>query len=150
MRAAGDYMVLHVDFFVRSMQRSLEFYCDRLGFSVVDETLLRGAIVHSISSGAYDEVKLLLLRASPLGAMIELLELQEDSATDSNAPRAPLATGAVSILVPDLEAHISRAKAKGVDPVSDVFTVDLPQRGCCRLVFYEDPDGNRLEFIQRG
>lgn len=148
MRGGGSYMVLHVDFFVRSMARAMKFYCEDMGFSILDEALLRGPIVHCITGGLYDEVRLALIKASPMGAMIELLEPQIGSAKHSAAANSPLPTGAVSILVPDLAAHVRRAATGGWHPASDVFTVDLPQRGRCRLVFYEDPDANRLEFIQ--
>lgn len=141
-------MVLHVDLFVRSMARAMKFYCDGMGFSVLDETLLRGPIVQSITRGLYDEVRLVLVRASPMGAMIELLEPQMGPVKQSSTRDGSLPTGAISILVPDLESHMSRAAAGGWYPTSDVFTVDLPQRGRCQLVFYEDPDSNRLEFIQ--
>jgi hypothetical protein len=33
-------------------------------------------------------------------------------------------------------------------PISEVFLVRLPKQGSCNIVFYEDPDGNRLEFVE--
>jgi catechol 2,3-dioxygenase-like lactoylglutathione lyase family enzyme len=134
---------------VDGMDRSLKFYTEAMGFAAIDETLLRGSLVHSISNGLYDEVRLVLLRASPLGAMIELLEYQESSVRTARPAGHTLSTGAVSILVPNLEEHIQRAASVNSRPVSEIFTVDLPVRGSCRLVFYEDPDSNRLEIIQR-
>lgn len=149
MQAAGSYMVLHVDIFVSSMARALEFYRDGMGFTVTDETVLRGAVARCISNGLYDEVKLALLRSSPMGAMIELLELRSETASVPAAQPRSLPAGIVSILVPDLDAHIQNATSKGLHPVSEVISVTLPRGGDSRLVFYKDPDANLLEFVQR-
>lgn len=149
MQGSAGYMVLHVDLFVRSMTRSLEFYCERMGFKIADDSVLRGDLVRYISNGLCEEARVVLLRASPLGAMIELLELRPCYANGLAACISSLRLGALSVLVPDLDGHIEHARRNGLRPASEVFTVKLPRHGECRLVFFEDPDLNRLEFIQR-
>src|SRR5262245_40645537 len=98
-RRREGYMVLHADLFVRSMELALEFYCRKLGFSVVDDLIVRGPLVENLSSGLYDEIRLVLLRVSPVGAMIELQEFRPDSALTADAVGSPLQIGLVSILV---------------------------------------------------
>ena len=139
-------MILHADLMVQSMDTALEFYCDKLGFSVVDESVVRGSIVQHVSHGCYEGLRLALLRVSPVGAMIELVEFKPESALTSSA--LPLRAGWITILIADLNAHINRMKRKGVDPTSEIFTVELPKSGACKVVFYKDPDGNDLEFLQ--
>jgi catechol 2,3-dioxygenase-like lactoylglutathione lyase family enzyme len=80
--------------------------------------------------------------------MIELQEFQVDRALTSHSQKTPNRAGQVTILVANLDSHIDRARGRGLEPVSDVFIVNLPRQGGCRVVFYEDPDGNRLEFLQ--
>ena len=143
----GSCMVLHADLFVRSMDVALNFYC-KFGFSVVEDAIIRGPIIRSLSRGMYDEARVVLLRVSSIGAMIELQEFQRDSALTSHSLDLQPGTGLVSILVSNLESHMNRAKNVGLYPESDVFTVDLPHQGNCHVVFYKDPDGNRLEFLQ--
>jgi len=143
-----DCILLHVDLFVRSMDRALGFYCDKLGFSVVDRATLNGPIVRRVSDGRFDALTLVLVRSSPVGAMIELQAFHRDSALTPDALNHPLRVGWVSILVPDLNTQIERLADRGVYAASERFIVELPKTRACEAVFYKDPDGNDLEFLQ--
>lgn len=147
-RKSVSYMVLHTDLFVRSMDVALNFYCNKLGFLLVDDALVRGPLIQCLSFGMYDAARLVLLRVSPVGAMIELQEFQADRALAGDSQKTPNRAGLVSILVTNLDSHISRARSRGLEPRSDVFMVTLPRQGSCHVVFYEDPDENRIEFLQ--
>jgi len=147
-RKRESYMVLHSDLFVRSMDRALDFYCNKLQFYLIEDTLVRGPLVRELSRGAFDAVRLALIRVSRVGAMIEIQEFQPSSALSKDALDCALQTGLVSILVSDLDAHISRTKEEGLHPSSEIFDVALPRQGNCRVVFYQDHDGNRVEFLQ--
>jgi len=140
-------MILHADLVVRSMDVALDFYCDKLGFVIVDEARLHGPIVRNYSDGCYDVLRLVQIRDSPAGAMIELVEFQPESALKSNIPSSTAHPIWISILIPDLKAHISRLKRKGVHPTSEIFGLRL-SKSACEVVFYKDPDGNGLEFLQ--
>ena len=130
------------------METALAFYCHKLGFSVFDDTLLEGPIVRMISGGCYSTVRLVLVKSSPTGAMIELQEFQPSSALTENAHSHPLRKGWVSILVPDLQFHIETMRMHDVHPKSELFVVKLPRSRACEAVVYQDPDGNDLEFLQ--
>lgn len=141
-----QYMILHVDLFVRSMERALDFYCNKLGFLIFDDALLEGPLVNRASDGHYNAVRLVLLKSSTVGTMIELQEFQHDSAVSEGA--YPFRRGWISILVPDLRAHISAMGERDLHPVSEIFPVKLSKSRACEAVFYKDPDGNDLEFLQ--
>jgi catechol 2,3-dioxygenase-like lactoylglutathione lyase family enzyme len=143
-----DYMVLHVDLFVRSMERSLDFYCNRLGFSVFEDAILEGPLIKRVSNGLYDALRLVLIRSSSVGAMIELQEFQAHRALTPDAATQPLRKGWISILVPDLRALIGNLRAQDLHPDSEIFVVELTKSRACEAVFYHDPDGNDLEFLQ--
>jgi catechol 2,3-dioxygenase-like lactoylglutathione lyase family enzyme len=142
-------MLLHADLIVRSMDVALNFYCNQCGFSVVDDALFRGKVVQSLSNHHCDAVRLVLLKVAPVGAMIELVEYQVEPARQARTDQDPtLPTGWVSIAVRDLSAHIEILSQRGLRPTSEIFTVCLPKSGAADVVFYDDPDGNRLEFVQ--
>ena len=141
------YMVLHADLRVRSMEAALEFY-RKFGFSLVDDVLIQGPLARNVSLERYDAVRLVLLRVSSVGAMIELLEFKDPLGNNELDP--PIGPGMVSLLVSDLKMHIDRASSEGLSPMSEIFPVRLSNQGNCKIVFYEDPDGNRLEFVEVG
>jgi catechol 2,3-dioxygenase-like lactoylglutathione lyase family enzyme len=148
MSKKRDYMILHVDLFVRSMDTALNFYCNKLGFSVFEDSLLNGPIIRRVSEGHYEALRLVLIRSSTVGAMIELQEFQPESALTETAPAWPLRKGWISILVPDLRTHIENMRRYGVHADSGIFVVKLSKSRACEAVFYKDPDGNDLEFLQ--
>ena len=143
-----SYVVLHADLFVRSIDVALEFYCTKLGFSVVEDATFRGPIVRTFSNDSYEAVRLVLLRVSRVGAMIELVQFLSESALRENSHDLAFRTGWVAILVTDLKAHIESMRSRGLQTVGDIFTITLPRIGTCEAVFYKDPDGNGLEFLQ--
>jgi hypothetical protein len=105
-------------------------------------------MVRKVSEENFDAVRLVLLRSSGVGAMIESQEFQPASALNESAHSYELRRGWISILVPDLRALIAFLHEHGLHPASEVFWVKLPQSRACEAVFYEDPDGNDLEFLQ--
>lgn len=148
MHRPNERMVLHADLFVSSLSVALDFYCNKLGFSLVDEGVVQGPIVASLSRGKFSEARLALLRVSRSGALIELQQFQAASALTAEPATLVPERSLVTILVADLAAHIEQSKCKGLHPSSDIFAVHLPNRGSCSVIFYEDPDGNRLEFVE--
>jgi hypothetical protein len=143
-----EYLVLHVDLFVRSMKTALEFYLGVLGFTVFDDTFLDGPLIQLVSDGHYNSVRIVLIRSSSVGAMIELQEFQADSALTQDAAAHPLRKGWISLLVPDLQAHIDSLREHDVNPISEIFNIKLPRSRLCKAAVYQDPDGNDLEFLQ--
>jgi len=141
-------MILHADLFVRSMTVALDFYCNKFDFSIVEDTFLDGPVAMSLSDGTYEALRLVLLKVSPVGAMIELVEFQTQSAVITSPQSLPKRTGWISLLVLDLQVHVDRMIRKGVFPSSEIFIIKLPRSAPCKVVFFKDPDGNGLEFIQ--
>lgn len=138
-------MIIHTDFFVSSMKASLEFYCDKLGFSVCEDVVLNGAMVRRLSHSAHEKMRLVLLRVASVGSMIELVEFHSNPATPSNFAR-PL--GSVSILVSNLQDHMSRLLERGVNANNEIFDMALPISGHFKVAFCYDPDGNCVEFVE--
>ena len=143
-----EYSVAHADLFVRDMGVAIEFYCDKLGFSIVDDGYITGPSVRHLSDGLYETVRLVLLRVSRGGAMIELQEYQPESALTRYASEVKPQPAWVSIQVANLDLHIEQLSEKGVYPSSDRFSVRLSRGRGCEAVIYRDPDRNGLEFLE--
>lgn len=138
-------MLLHIDIFVRSIEESVKFYVQGLGYSVVDDFWVEGKLVRFVSNGMYDRYRILLLQIQYGSAMIELI--QYPSGIDTNDLIKNKST--ISIYVPSLEKHIYELAQKGIYPCSDMFYVNSPRLGTSRIVFFKDPDGNSIEYLEK-
>ncbi|EPR10466.1 VOC family protein [Ruminiclostridium papyrosolvens] len=140
-------MLLHVDLFVHSMERSLDFYVNKLGMEVVDDTQIDGELVDFVSNGAYHRYRLVLLKVSHTGSMIELMEYMNEDGSRIYEEMAPSPVN-FTILVNSLERKMEKLFNYGIKPISKVFSVDTPKFGKTKIVFYEDPDKNVIELLQ--
>jgi lactoylglutathione lyase len=55
--------------------------------------------------------------------------------------------GHIAIAAPDLDGTLARLKEQGIEPERPPYTVS---EGGNRLCFVRDPDGYRIELIERG
>ncbi len=140
-------MLLHIDLFVRSMEKSLDFYVNKLGMEIVDDTQIDGELVNFVSNGAYNRYRLVLLKVSHTGSMLELMEYMNEDGSRISAEMAPSPAN-FTILVNSLDRKMEKLADYGINPISKVFSVDTPKFGKTKIVFYEDPDKNVIELLQ--
>lgn len=138
-------MLIHVDMFVRSIENSLKFYVDGLGFSIVDDFDVSGSLVRYASKGVHEAYRIVLLQIRFGSAMLELMEFIDGKNNDKSIFGHTVFT----ILVPSLEQQLRELCKKGIYPSSEVFTVFTKKIGTSRIVFFEDPDGNLVEFLEK-
>jgi len=55
--------------------------------------------------------------------------------------------GHIAITTPDMDATLARLAEQGIDPERPPYTV---REGGSRLCFVQDPDGYRIEILERG
>lgn len=113
----------HIGVFVKDMDKSIDFY-KRLGFTLDKEEQLG--------------IKLAFLSAG--SCLIELVEK-----TDI-APREAGVVDHIAVVVDNIEAAIENAKAQGI--VIDAPVNEVPILGGVKNVFFDGPDGERLEFFE--
>ncbi len=142
-------MLLHADLFVASMARSLTFYVDQLGLKIAEDVIIRSDLVRFLSDDHYDAMRLVLLKVAPIGSWIELQEFQAESMRKATPYLPPPHTGSLTLLVDDVRERIAQLRRAGVTVEGDVFTVDLPRLGRARIGFLRDPDGHRIELLER-
>lgn len=138
----------HVGITVAGLDRSLTFYRDLLGLSVIgsedDENV--GAIVGLPGARA----RIADLDAGG-GQVLELIEYH--AASEAAPPRGPDTAGTchLSLQVNDLGAALSRLAAHGITPAGEPTLLSGSEvwQGCV-VVYLRDPDGMLIELIERG
>jgi lactoylglutathione lyase len=55
--------------------------------------------------------------------------------------------GHIAITTPDMDSALTRLKDQGIEPERPPYTI---REGGPRLCFVQDPDGYRIELIERG
>jgi len=124
--------ILHTMLRVGDLERSVRFYTEVLGMRLL-RRIERPAQKYSLAFVGYDDEE----RAA-------VLELTYNHGVE----RYELGTafGHVAIEVPDAAAACEAVRAKGGRVVREAGPV---QGGTTVIAFIEDPDGYRIEFIER-
>jgi len=127
--------ILHSMIRVASLDKSLEFYCDKLGMNVLSRV--------DVAAGKFSIVFVSFGEDYYSGA-IELTYNWEHPANEAGYTHGS-GYGHVAIGVPDIHAMCDRLRALGVK-IEVEPKVLLP--GAPALAFIKDPDGYAIELIQ--
>ena len=138
-------MLLHVDVFVDSMDKMLEFYVNKMGMSIVDDSVIKGRLVNYVSENIYDAYRVVLLRVSKIGSMIELIQY---TGTPNGRSAAKMHSVTITLLVTSLDRTLEKLSQRGIERASEIFEVRFPNVGRSRIVFIEDPEKNKIELLQ--
>ncbi|BBB91201.1 MAG TPA: VOC family protein [Methylomusa anaerophila] len=119
------YEIAHVGIVVRNTARSLEFYREVLGCTVID---------------SYDNDNACLTFLACGRQILELVEYKAAAGGERSA--GPVDHIAFAVL--DMDAAVSRLKQRNVP-----LAFDTPRlAGNKKILFFSGPDGERLEFVQ--
>ena len=125
---------IHTCYRIRDPQKSEDFYVNKLGMKKVGEMDLGSATNHFF---AFEE--------DPSEPMLEL--------THNHDRTEPYDKGDgyahVAFVVDDLEATVLRLKEQGVNVTLEPKTLTADGNDY-RISFIEDPDGYKIELVQRG
>ncbi len=138
----------HTGFTVRSIERSLAFYRDLLGFELVFQWNPRAPYIGELVG--YPTVSLhgAILRLPESDVFLELLEYQGIPVTTVDMANGNIGNGHIAFNVDDLVPLYERLTAAGVKSVSPPVTPTIgPNRGG-KAVYMIDPDGFRIELIE--
>lgn len=122
----------HVAITVSDMKRSVAFYRDVLGFKVLGklENPDTGFLIVFLDTGS---------------VIIELFEFREKGAPWDRNRNEDLGLKHFAFRVDSVDEVAERLKAAGVKFVLEPFDAN----GGVRIAFLEDPDGVRIELIER-
>lgn len=138
----------HVGITVTSMERSLRFYRDLLGFEEVMSWNPRAEYIATLVG--YPEVDLhaTVLKLPDSSARLELLEYRNVDGKEIDSRNGNAGTAHIAFFVDNLDAIYRDLVEAGVPSVSKPVTPTIgPNRGG-RAVYMIDPDGIRVELIQ--
>lgn len=127
--------LLHTMLRVRDLDRSLHFYCDRLGMKLLRRKDYPGGAFTLAFVGYGDESE---------AAVLELTH----NWPDANGPRdyeLGTAFGHVALGVDGIHARCDALRAQGVKVVREPGPM---QHGSTVIAFLEDPDGYKIELIE--
>lgn len=138
----------HTGFTVRSLERSLAFYRDLLGFEVVFQWNPRAPYIGELVG--YPDVDLhgAVLRIPNSDVFLELLEYRGIVAQTVDMANGNIGNGHIAFTVDALDPLYEQLSKAGVKSVSPPVTPTIgPNRGG-RAVYLIDPDGFRVELIE--
>ena len=113
----------HIGIFVKDLDKSVDYY-KRLGFTL----------------DAEEQPSIRLAFMSAGNCLIELVEQKDLPKREAGV------VDHVAMVVEDIEAAIVSAKANGIEITGEIG--EVPILGGVKNVFFDGPDGERLEFFE--
>jgi catechol 2,3-dioxygenase-like lactoylglutathione lyase family enzyme len=143
--AMSVQMLTHIGVCVSDMERSRAFYCDVLGFEEVGDLNVNGEPTDTLLD--LKEVELFATYLERDGFRIELLTFASPGHIGSTEARAMNQLGFThfSLRVADLDAICAAIERAG----GRILQHTRRDMGPARVVMAVDPDGIRLELIER-
>jgi catechol 2,3-dioxygenase-like lactoylglutathione lyase family enzyme len=138
----------HTGFTVASLERSLAFYRDVLGFEVVFQWNPKAPYIGELVG--YPEVDLhsAILRIPGSDVFLELLEYRNIPQKPVDMANGNVGNGHIAFFVDQLDPLYQRLVQAGVKSVSAPVTPTIGPNKGGRAVYLIDPDGFRVELIE--
>jgi len=141
----------HVGITVSDLDRSLRFYRDLLGLTVLDRATEDDPDLAAIVGLDTADVSIADVAAGD-GRILELLHFHSPPGAPLRQTNRDPGSAHIALAVDDLEVTLARLVAAGVDQLSTrPVTVRAPGTSWdgCACVYVRDPDGAFVELIQR-
>jgi len=137
----------HTSFTVSSLDRSIPFFRDCLGFELVSRAPRDPAIVRQITSVPGADMEIAFLRGP--GHTLELIEYKAP-ATRGRVESRPCDTGFahLALNVDDVDAAVAAVAPFGVRPIAAPVAINAGPNKGRKVVYVRDWDGVTLEFIE--
>jgi catechol 2,3-dioxygenase-like lactoylglutathione lyase family enzyme len=137
----------HTSFTVSSLDRSIAFFRDALGFEVTSRAPRDPALVSAITGVAGADVEIAYIRAP--GHSLELIEYKAP-ADRGRVQARPCDTGFahVAFNVDDVDAAVAASAPHGFVPLAPPVAINAGPNKGRKVVYLRDTDGVTVEFIQ--
>ncbi len=123
--------MIHTMIRVRDLDRSLQFYRDALELEIKDQYV-------------FDGFSLTYLANEETGFELELTHNHDQSEAYTHGS----GYGHLAVSVDDIEQTHKRIKSLGIE-AGDIKAFDHQQKHLATFFFVTDPDGYKIEFLQR-
>jgi catechol 2,3-dioxygenase-like lactoylglutathione lyase family enzyme len=138
----------HTGLTVKSLERSLAFYRDLLGFEVVFAWNPKAPYISELVGYPDVDLHAVILRIPNSEVFLELLEYRGVEQVSVDMRNGNVGNAHIAFNVDQLDPLYERFTASGVRSVSAPITPTIgPNRGG-RAVYLIDPDGFRVELIE--
>jgi catechol 2,3-dioxygenase-like lactoylglutathione lyase family enzyme len=144
----------HLNIVVADLDRSVRFYTELLGYSLVKKAQLEGEWIDRIVGLKGVKGRVAYVVAPAGEPRIELLHYETPTGEDPIANRQANTIGLrhFAMRVDDIAAMTAKLREAGVDVLSDPVKVPLGvvnhDQGKKTLVYFRDPDGVVLELAE--
>ncbi len=137
----------HTSFTVSSLDRTIGFFRDCLGFQLVSRAPRDPAIIRQVTGVAGAEMEIAFLRGP--GHTVELIEYGAP-ADKGRVNARPCDTGFAHLAldVDDVDAAITAAERHGVRPINPPVAINAGPNKGRKVVYLRDWDGVTIEFIE--
>jgi catechol 2,3-dioxygenase-like lactoylglutathione lyase family enzyme len=142
----------HVGLTVSDLDRSIAFYQGVLGFElhVAPNVPVEGPhVARALGVESPAALRVAFFRVGDGDTVIELLQYLSPPSSTRRAPaQNNIGAAHVAFYVADVRANVAELEAKGVEFVSNVNVLDEGALAGWRWVYFKDPDGHTLEFVE--
>lgn len=138
----------HTGFTVTSLDRSIAFYRDILGFELAFRWNPQAAYIGELVGYPGVDLHGAILRLPGTDVCLELLEYRNIKQVPVDMHNGNIGNGHIAFNVDNLEEIYADLTAKGVKSVSPPVTPTIGPNKGGRAVYLIDPDGFRVELIQ--
>jgi glyoxylase I family protein len=138
----------HTGITVSSVERSLAFWRDALGFELSHRAHHSGSLASEVTGVAGAEILIAVLKGH--GHKIELLEYVRPKERSLTLDHRACDVGFVhvALTVENLDAMLERIATFGWKPPGRSQTLTSGPNAGKRVVYVRDPDGNTIELMQ--
>lgn len=139
----------HTGLTISNLERSLRFWRDAMGMTVVVEQEKKGGYLEAIVAEPGAHVRMMHLAFGGEGARIELFEYITPSGGRHVSRPADVGFAHVCVACDDLDERLERLVAAGGTPFSGPVEIDTGANRGGRGVYLRDPDGHVVELFER-
>lgn len=138
----------HTGFTVRSLERSIAFYRDLLGFELAFQWNPQAPYIGELVGYPAVDLHGAILRLPGTDVCLELLEYRNIPQTPVDMHNGNIGNGHIAFNVDNLLELYAELTAKGVKSVSPPVTPTIGPNKGGKAVYLIDPDGFRVELIE--
>ena len=141
----------HTGFNVSNMDQSLEFYQNLLGLEVTRDFVFEGETIDKLGGIPHSKAHLVFLGNGDGRHFLELVEwLNPTGAPADPTPINNVGVSHLGLQIDDADRFYAELSSKGVRFTSDspVTREDAVYPAARKICFLQDPDGNRIEFLE--
>jgi catechol 2,3-dioxygenase-like lactoylglutathione lyase family enzyme len=139
----------HTGLTISNLERSLRFWRDAMGMTVVVDQEKKGGYLEAIVAEPDAHVRMVHLAFAGEGPRIELFEYITPSAGHHISRPADVGFTHICVACDDLDERLDRLVAAGGTPLSPPAEIDTGVNRGGRGVYLRDPDGHVVELFER-